>query len=313
MLYHFYHYIPDIPVRARDNLPSNLHCTTALGVCEHSASKLHDYLLMYNLYFKGAHKPDNDSECLRIYLSCSDCLEGLTYSLQRCSTKDEWEKSVYSCENTTSSIHDTNIIIPVNITLDPVICFFTVVYHILEIIHYYCIQSDGLPLHAGCVMYNNRFILLAGEADGGKSTCCRMFSSKGMVHCDDEVVVLPTSSSNYKVHAFPTITSAREQKTPSYNLRKAHQLSGVFILEKSLKNEICTLNPMERTLHVYAAALQIYKRYEKKDKNMLPFHVIFEKMYENAVRIGKTVPVYKLKFSLNGGFHEQVDEVLCEL
>jgi SynChlorMet cassette protein ScmC len=172
------------------------------------------------------------------------------------------------------------------------------------------VSLGGLPFHGGLVELDGRGVLLAASSDKGKSTCCGRFPEYWQPLCDDETLVVLDTQKQYRAHPFPTWSEyilKRSKKT--WNVQDSVPLAAIFFIEQSETDEIEPLGEGQTAVLITESAAQIYEKFlkhaDKKDQRQ--FREVF---FNNACRMAKQIPSYRLHVSLNGRFWEKMEEAL---
>ena len=171
-------------------------------------------------------------------------------------------------------------------------------------------NSGGLPLHAGLVARDGRGALLAAQRNTGKSTCCRRIPSSWHVLGDEEALVVLDKQKRYLAHPFPTWSNYLEKRSePTWNVQQNVPLSAIFFLEQARAEEIVPLGQGEAAVLLLESATQVsYRNWVKLNRDEI--RPLRSKLFENACELAATIPVFKLRLSLNGRFWEEIESVL---
>ena len=187
---------------------------------------------------------------------------------------------------------------------------YLVIWYSIQEIYNQGLQLGAIPFHAGLAEYKGRGILLAAPGGGGKSTSCRRLPDGWKALCDDEALVVPDGNGTYRVHPFPTWSDyllQRAQKT--WDVQRSIPLSGIFFLEQSQNDETIPIAPSHATLHISHSINEVFKRmwicmrYVEKIK-------LGTQVFNNACKLAKMVPTFRLRISLHGKFWEEIEKSL---
>jgi SynChlorMet cassette protein ScmC len=172
------------------------------------------------------------------------------------------------------------------------------------------VTLGGLPFHSGLVELDGQGVLLAASSDKGKSTCCGRLPEYWQPLCDDETLVVLDTQKKYRAHPFPTWSEyllKRSQKT--WDVQHSVPLAAIFFLEQSETDAVEPLGEGQAAVLITESAVQIYEKFlkhaDKKDQRQ--FREVF---FNNACRMAKEIPSYRLHVSLNGRFWEKMEEAL---
>jgi len=172
------------------------------------------------------------------------------------------------------------------------------------------IDQGGLPFHAGLVELDGRGIILAGPGDTGKSTCCSRLPDYWNPLCDDEVLVVLDNEGNFRAHPFPTWSDylwGESEKT--CNVQRSVPVSGVFFIEQSQIDEALPLGQGKSAVYMNESATQVCRRFWRGADN--EYKRTFRKnMFNNACKMAKKIPAFRLRVSLHGRFWEEIERVL---
>ena len=177
-------------------------------------------------------------------------------------------------------------------------------------IYHHAQMSGGLPLHAGLIEKNNQGILLAASSNTGKTTCCRRLPSSWNALSDDEVLIVMNKHKNYSVHSFPTWSDyLLERSRKTWNVQKCVPLRAIFFLKQAKMDKVVALGQGQAVSSINELASQIYYRFWRgmdKDKK----RGIRKLLFNNACRVGKSIPAFVLHFTPNGKFWEKIEDAL---
>ena len=168
----------------------------------------------------------------------------------------------------------------------------------------------GLPMHAGLAELDGQGILLAAPGDTGKSTCCRRLPEYWHPLGDDESLVVVDRKNKYRAHPFPTWSEylwKRSEKT--WNVQYSVSLAAIFFLEPSETDAVEPLGEGHAAVLMTESAAQIYEKFwrssDEKDQRKNR-----GELFNNACKMAKRIPCYRLYVSLHGRFWEKMEEVL---
>jgi SynChlorMet cassette protein ScmC len=171
-------------------------------------------------------------------------------------------------------------------------------------------DSGGLPLHAGLVERDGKGVLLAAPRNTGKSSCCRRLPSPWRALCDEETLVVRDDRKQYLAHPFPTWSDhivKRCEKT--WNVQRHVPLTTIFFLEQARIDEVIPIGQGEATVLMNQSAMQACHRFW----NNLDYEEVRtrkKRLFDNACALAGSIPMYKLRVSLQGRFWEKIEAVL---
>jgi SynChlorMet cassette protein ScmC len=171
-------------------------------------------------------------------------------------------------------------------------------------------ESGGLPLHAALVEWNRAGILLAGRGDTGKSTSCGRLPSPWQAVCDDETLIVRDNHNRYLAHPFPTWSDHMwrgSEKT--WNVQKHLPLSALFFLERADTDKVVSLSQSQAAVSINESATEVCRR-NWRNLDREGERKVKKQVFENACELAKGVPAFRLRFSLNGRFWEEIEKVL---
>ena len=168
----------------------------------------------------------------------------------------------------------------------------------------------GLPFHAGLIELDGRGVLLAARGDTGKSTCCRRLPDYWKPLCDDEALVVFDKQKKYRAHPFPTWSDylwKHSEKT--WNVQYSVPLTGVFFLEQSEVDEIKPLGEGQAAVLMAESATQVCEKFWRTltREDQRPFRI---EIFNNACKMAKQIPAYRLCVSRHGEFWEKMEQVM---
>ncbi|MBW1744683.1 MAG: SynChlorMet cassette protein ScmC [Deltaproteobacteria bacterium] len=172
------------------------------------------------------------------------------------------------------------------------------------------ISKGGLPFHGGLVERAGQGFLLVASGGTGKSTCCARLPENWRPLCDDESLVVLTEENKYQAHPFPTWSDYLWQESDkTWNVEYSVPLQSIFFLEQSEADTVEPLGEGRAAVLMTESAAQICEKFwrnlaeEDKKKRR-------KELFDNACEMVKSIPVYRLKMSLEGRFWEKMEEVI---
>ncbi len=172
------------------------------------------------------------------------------------------------------------------------------------------IHKGGLPFHAGLVETKGCGILLAASGGTGKSTSCKRLPNNWKSLCDDEALVVLDNQNSYRAHPFPTWSDYLWRRAKNtWGVQYSVPLRGIFFLEQFENNEVSPIGEGKATVYIAESAFQACQRfYSGMNKEKLTaFRTI---IFNNACKIAKKIPAFRLRISLHGQFWREIEKVL---
>ena len=172
------------------------------------------------------------------------------------------------------------------------------------------ICKGGLPFHAGLAELSGRGVLLAASSNTGKSTCCVRLPDHWQPLCDDEMLVTLDRQKKYRTHPFPTWSDyILRQSEKTWNVQYSVPLSGVFFLEQSEIDKVAPIGEGEAALLMSESAMQICEKFWR-NATIEKQREFRRKLFNNACKMAKQIPAYRLGVSRDGRFWEKMEDVL---
>ncbi len=171
-------------------------------------------------------------------------------------------------------------------------------------------ESGGLPLHAALVARNGMGVLLAAQGGVGKSTCSRRLPPRWRALSDDETLVVRDDQKRFFAHPFPTWSDHLWRgSTQTWNVQKHLPLSAIFFLEKADTDKVVSLSQSQAAVSINESATEVCRRgWRNMEQNRQ--RRAKEQLFSNACELAKRVPAFKLRFSPNGRFWEEMEKAL---
>lgn len=172
------------------------------------------------------------------------------------------------------------------------------------------LELGGLPLHAALVEGKGMGVLLAAPGGTGKSTCCRRIPLPWKALCDDLSLMVQDEDEHYRVHPFPTWSNYLwKYSKGTWDVQQHLPLSAMFFLEQWEHDEVEELGQGQASVLITESAQQVC---QTAWRNLIPAEErrLKEKLFENACRLARTIPTFKLRVSLKGRFWEEMEKVL---
>jgi len=184
-------------------------------------------------------------------------------------------------------------------------------WNMLYAIYQPVIDRGGLPFHAGLVELDGKGILIAGKSGQGKSTTCRRLSEYWTALCDDETLILFDKENGYMAHPFPTWSDYLWKPSENrWNVDHSVILSAIFFIEQSETDEVMPVETQaESAVLINKSAVEIYQKFLVRFERERKWNAA-TMVFDNACKMAKTVPAYKLRISLTGRFWEKMEEVI---
>jgi SynChlorMet cassette protein ScmC len=151
---------------------------------------------------------------------------------------------------------------------------------------------------------------MAGPSGIGKTTCCLEIPAPWRAHCDGETIVLRDKSRRFVAHPFPTWSDlAWNCCERSWGVQEYFPLAAVFFLEQGKDDAVAPVDKVEMTMRLYSASVAVLQRMLVR-LQVQEVRLLNRKLFDNACRVAKEIPGYKLKFSLTGRFWNHMERVL---
>lgn len=180
----------------------------------------------------------------------------------------------------------------------------------LHPIYQQSISRGGLPFHGGLVERAGQGFLLVASGGTGKSTCCARLPDDWRPLCDDEALVVLTEKNKYRAHPFPTWSDHLWQRSDkTWNVEHSLPLSSLFFLEQSEEDAVEPLGEGKAAVLITESAAQIC---EKFWRNLTPEDQkkYRAELFDNACKMAKRIPGYRLSVNREGRFWEKMEEVI---
>ena len=180
----------------------------------------------------------------------------------------------------------------------------------LLLIYEHEIMSGGIPVHTAFIGCDKAGVILPAEGNTGKSTCCFRVPSPWRCMCDDEALIVADRYGNYMAHPFPTWSeffSNEFQK--SWDVQQYLSLRAIFFLEQSSIDVATKINYGQAAVLITKLSAPILTHnWRSMDKDKRNVHK--QKLIDNAFKIAKSVPAFKLKFTKDGQFWKEIEKTL---
>ncbi len=187
---------------------------------------------------------------------------------------------------------------------------YTDMWDSLLVIYRQSMISGGLPFHAAFAELEGKGVLFAAQGNTGKSTCYRRFPDYWKPLCDDEALVVLGGQQEYRAHPFPTWNDYRQKRANNtWNVQYSVPLSGMFFLEQSKTDTVVPLGEGEAAILISESAIQICRKSWRvaSTEDMQRYR---REIFDNACKLAKRVPAFRLHISLHGRFWEKIEEIL---
>lgn len=171
-------------------------------------------------------------------------------------------------------------------------------------------RCGGLPFHAALAELEGQGALLAAPGNTGKSTCYRRLPDYWKPMSDDEVLVVVDKQGRYQAHPFPTWSDyfwGHSENT--WEVQYSVPLSGVFFLEQSEADEVVPVGEGEATILMNESTTQICRRFWRR-MDVEVQRKFRRELFDNACKMAKYVPAFRLRASLHGRFWEEIEKAL---
>jgi SynChlorMet cassette protein ScmC len=168
----------------------------------------------------------------------------------------------------------------------------------------------GLPFHAGLIELDGQGVLLAAPGNTGKSTCCCRLPNYWKPLCDDEALVVFDKQKRYRAHPFPTWSDYLwKDSKKTWNVQYSVPLTGVFFLEQAAVDEIKRIGEGQAAVLMAESATQVcekfWRRLAREDQRSFR-----KEVFNNACKMAKQIPAYRLCVSLHDEFWEEIEQVI---
>ena len=174
------------------------------------------------------------------------------------------------------------------------------------------VGRGGFPLHAALIERGGSAVALAAPGGTGKSTCSRRIPPPWRAVADDLTLVIAGGEAppDVSAHAFPTWSEYLWKRSePSWKAGTAWPLRAVFFLSRTHEDKVLPLGRGEAAINLSSSAHQILSgllgSLPQPERRALRLRV-----FDNACRLAKSLPVYLLEVSLDGEFWREMERVL---
>ncbi len=205
----------------------------------------------------------------------------------------------YSCLNKTIIEIDTE-----NTKQQEIIKMWIAIMYLFR----YALLSTSVPIHAACLEYKEKGIILAGSGGVGKSTCCkRLPLSEWKALSDDTTLITKATDESIRVHPMPTWSDHLWGKRFS-KVKAEHSvpLHAIFFLKQGNEDKATPINTSLSLQYLFENCREIWDIYwnsidysEKESISMNIFYICKE--------IAKSIPCYILTTTLTGNFWEIIE------
>lgn len=172
------------------------------------------------------------------------------------------------------------------------------------------LSRGGFPVHAALFAYKEQGFLLVAASGTGKSTCCSRIAAPWNALCDEEALVVLHKENTYSVHPFPTIAKvATPFHQHEWDVQQNVPLRALLFLEQSDDDAVLPIRKAEAAALLQRGIMDVFLRHI----NHLPLvdaHALKLQQFENACKLIRAMPVFRLRASLNGKFWEEMEKVV---
>lgn len=187
--------------------------------------------------------------------------------------------------------------------------FREVISGILFCVYWHQLVEGGIPLHAALLEHRGRAALIVAPGGTGKTTCYQRVPPPWRGVCDEEVLVVPTSSGVWRAHPMINITDfAVRGKRIQHDIQRGYPLEGLFFLEQGSADTVTALGQGEAAARLFRAATEVIIRYRGwhcYQRNAFRLH-----QFANASTLACGVSCYKLTATLTGKFWKKMEPTL---
>ena len=99
----------------------------------------------------------------------------------------------------------------------------------------------------------------------------------------------------------------RSQKT--WDVQYSVPLSGIFFIKQAEKDDICSLGKGETAALISESTEQVYRKYWRNYKKE-EIIKLRNDIFNNACKMARTIPAFRLNVRLEGRFWEKIEEVI---
>jgi len=175
-------------------------------------------------------------------------------------------------------------------------------------------ESGSMPLHAALVEKNGLGALLAGPSGAGKSTCCRRILPPWREASDDSALVVQTSPGQYAAHPLPTWSEYLfgSPGGRTWRVEGGVRLSAIFFIEQADADGVLPAEPRDAALRIVRRAGEAFRPlfsglpgFGSEARRGFKIDLLDE-----ALRLTKCVPTFRLRVSLGGRFWEEMEKAM---
>jgi len=174
------------------------------------------------------------------------------------------------------------------------------------------IEQGGLPLHAALVGRNGEAVALAAPGGTGKSTCARRIPKPWKALGDDLALITRrnSSSAEFLAHSFPTWSDFFFRRGGgAWTVEDNLPLGAVFFLSQSKEDNLLPMGQGEAAINLSQSGHQILFVL-MRNLPLSDVRRIRAKLFDNACRLARSLPVFRLKFTLTGSFWDEIERAL---
>lgn len=208
------------------------------------------------------------------------------------------------------STWDTHVAVPPDASRPP---NFVDLWHAEAPLHLRTLLSGGLPLHAALVVRDGWGVLLTAPGGTGKSTAAARLIPEWQVWGDDQALVFPDSSAQYRAHPLPTWSNLGYGRPPQrWEVFRHIPLAAVFFLFQHPQNEIFPIGRGTAAVWLNQSVTQMCRRWWIRHAPE-PLRNERQIAFRAAADMARRLPMFGLRVSLNGELKRVIESALAGL
>jgi SynChlorMet cassette protein ScmC len=167
------------------------------------------------------------------------------------------------------------------------------------------LYAGGIVLHAALLAHEGSASVIVAPSGTGKTTCCRRVPSPWQGLCDEEAVLIPSSSGKWHAHPMLNITDFTSRGIRAHHaIQRGFLLEGLYFLQQGASDSIDALGEAEAAGKMFRAASEVYIRYRSWHCYDRPEYRL--RQFENTANLARSLPCYTLSATLTGNFWDKM-------
>lgn len=169
----------------------------------------------------------------------------------------------------------------------------------------------GLLVHGALVARGGYGAILSGKSGVGKSTAAGRIAAPWRALSDDAALIVRAHDGAYWAHPWPTWSRIFEGETHrSWPVATGVRLAGIFFLSQTSSRNLTPIPRAQASVELlgrsYDCSWDVFRPQSRENVRKIRLE-----LFQNACRIGQSIPCYTLRVTLRNAFWRSMEQVMA--